>query len=229
MTDNIRLYVGTDVYQRAAGAELALENSIRRNTPRTIDIVWMRQGSPNWDWGGADAGWATPFSMFRWFIPEFCHWEGRAIYMDADMVVLGDLGELWDWPVPDGKCGMFAGRHSRKADVILWHCDKVPHWDKADTTGRHAQVRNEGGASLRGCQLPPEWDSRDEVHPNTKILHWTRLATQPYKPYGHKYPYDIPHRSPEACAVFWEYLGMSAEEWAKSPDRIPAGEATVME
>ncbi len=210
MTETIRLFVGTDIYQRAAGAEVALEASVRKNTKRQVDITWMRQGSPDWDWGGQAIGWCTPFSMFRWFIPEHCEYKGKAIYMDADMVALRDLGELWDHPMPDDRCGAYAGRMPQKADVILWYCDRVPKWDKVTHHGRHADVRAEGGKALRGSKLPEYWDHRDEVvfdgPERTGILHWTRLATQPYKPYKHKYPYDIEHRCPEACAVFWEYL-----------------------
>ena len=231
MTDTIRLFVGTDIYQRAAGAERALENSVERNCKGPVEIEWMRQGSPDWDWGGQDIGWCTPFSMFRWYIPRFCEFKGKAIYMDADMVVMRDLQELWDHELGD-RCGAYAGRMSSKADVILWDCSKVPQtWDKEDCCGRHSEARRLGAKCLFKSRLPAYWDHRDEVvmegPERTGILHWTRLATQPYKPYQHKYAYDIPHRKPEVAALFWEYLGMSEEEWKQHPDRIPVETATT--
>ena len=233
MAEPIRLFVGTDVYQRAAGAERVIENSLKRNTKGEVDIVWMRQGSPGWDWGGQAYSWCTPFSMFRWFIPEYCNWEGRAIYIDADMAILRDLEELWTHPLPSGAPGAFAGRMSSKADVILWQCDQVPKWKREPDEvsdigiyeGRQARVRKMGAEALYKRYLPQYWDCRDVVKhegpERTGILHWTKLATQPYHPYKHAYPYDIPHACPEACAVFWDYLGMSEEEWAVHPDRIP--------
>lgn len=213
MSPPLRLFVGSDVYQHNAGAEVALEASVRKNTKRDVDIVWMRQGSPGWDWGGdIRSGWATPFSMFRWFIPEYCQYEGKAIYMDADMVALRDLEELWKHPIADDKCGAYAGRLPMKADVILWQCERVPPWEREDSKGRHSHVRKLGAALLSGSVLPAYWDHRDEVTwegpERTGILHWTRLATQPYKPYKHKFEYDIEHRSPEACKVFFDYLEM---------------------
>jgi len=241
MTDTIRLFVGTDVYQRAAGAERQLENSVKRNTPSEVDITFMRQGSPGWDWGGQAHAWCTPFSMFRWFIPEACEYEGRAIYMDADMAVLRDLNELWNHDLK-GRAGAFAGRNSNKADVILWDCAAVkdcdPSWSRTpddkspigDYCGRHSLARKAGAKALYKSNLPEYWDHRDilvkEGPERTGILHWTKLRTQPYKPYPHAYPYDIPHACPEAAAVFWDYLGMSEAEWAVHPDRIPV-EAAV--
>jgi len=219
----IRLFVGSDVYQRAGGAERALENSVRANCKGPVDITFMRQGSPGWDWGGIDAGWRTPFTLFRWFIPEHCNYEGKAIYMDADMVVLRDLQEMWDHPVAEGRAGAFCGRRPQKSDVILWHCANVPKWDCKSPNYR--QIQKEGGESLRGSRLPAYWDHMDEVvmegPERTGILHWTRLATQPYKPYPHLFDYTVEHRKPDVAAMFWEHLGMSAEEWAVHPDRIP--------
>lgn len=230
----MRLFVGTDVYQRAAGAERVVENSLARNTKGDVEIVWMRQGSHGWDWGGQVHGWCTPFSMFRWFIPEYCNWQGRAIYIDADMAILRDLDELWSHPLPEGSPGAFAGRLSPKADVILWDCANVPRWErskdpKADLgiyDGRQAKVRQLGADALKNSRLPPYWDHRDMFVPEgsdrTGIIHWTKLSCQPYHPYKHAYAYDTPYiGKPEAAAVFWDYLGCSEEEWQTHPDRIP--------
>ena len=37
----------------------------------------------------------TGFSFARWFIPEKCNYKGRAIYLDADMIVFSDVNFLW--------------------------------------------------------------------------------------------------------------------------------------
>ncbi len=245
MTEPIRLFVGTDIYQRAAGAERVVENSIARHTTRDVQIEWMRQGSPNWSWGGQSHGWCTPFSMFRWAIPEFCDFKGRAIYIDADMAIMRDLAELWDHPLPKGCPGAYAGRMSSKADVILWHCDNVPQtkgdsWSRTPSTtspigdydGRQSMAREHGARCLFKSKLPAYWDHRDMVvkegEDRTGILHWTKLSCQPYHPYPHAYAYDTPYiGKPEAAAVFWDYLGMSEEEWKVHPERIPAEAASA--
>jgi lipopolysaccharide biosynthesis glycosyltransferase len=38
---------------------------------------------------------ATAFSMARWAIPEWCGYQGRAIYCDSDQLALADLSTLW--------------------------------------------------------------------------------------------------------------------------------------
>lgn len=234
MAEPIRLFVGTDVYQRAAGAERVVENSLKRNTLGDVEIVWMRQGSPGWDWGGQDCHWCTPFSMFRWFIPEYCNWEGRAIYIDADMAILRDLAELWEHPLPEGSPGAYAGRMSSKADVILWDCANVPKWKREPDKnspigiydGRISAVRKLGAKALYESRLPPYWDHRDMYVPDgpnrTGIIHWTKLSCQPYHPYKHAYAYDTPYiGTKETSDVFWEYLGCNEEEWQQHPERIP--------
>lgn len=39
---------------------------------------------------------ATAFSLARWAIPEWCDYQGRAIYCDSDQVVIADIAELWN-------------------------------------------------------------------------------------------------------------------------------------
>jgi hypothetical protein len=39
---------------------------------------------------------ATAFSLARWAIPQWCAYQGRAIYCDSDQVVLTDITELWN-------------------------------------------------------------------------------------------------------------------------------------
>ena len=58
---------------------------------------------------------------------------------------------------------------------------------------------------------------------DTRVLHYTCLRTQPYKPYPDRYAYDEPHPCPEAVALFWEYLGMTEEEWRDRGKVSPKG------
>lgn len=201
--DTIRLFVGTDPQQHVA--ERALEASVRRNTTGTVNITWMRAGDPGWDWGGVECGWATPFTWFRWHVPKHCGFEGRAIYMDVDQLALADLRELWEWKIPHSAHGMYAGRSPALADVILWDCarmeDRIIKYMRADAE-RTMQA------------LPPEWDHIDRLRDNTKILHFSKMSLQPWKPYPERFPYDGKHPDPKAVALFWEYAGVPAPEGA---------------
>lgn len=200
----IRLFVGTDPQQETA--ERALLASVRANTAQPVDITWMRQGEPGWSWGGMEAGWATPFTWFRWFVPKFCGFEGRAIYMDCDMLALGDLAELWEWEIPAGKCCAM----TKPADVIVWQCDRVKPRELH-------QMRND---SERACvSLPGRWNHRDKLRDDTKILHFTSLRKQPWHPYENRIEYK-PHPDKEAEALFWEYAKKtrSSSASAAEPD-----------
>ena len=38
---------------------------------------------------------STDFSFFRFLVPSLCDFEGWALFMDCDMLVLDDMAELW--------------------------------------------------------------------------------------------------------------------------------------
>ncbi|MBW4538639.1 MAG: hypothetical protein KME43_05765 [Myxacorys chilensis ATA2-1-KO14] len=44
---------------------------------------------------------ATAFSLARWAIPEWCNYQGRAIYCDSDQLVMSDVAELWNYDLVD--------------------------------------------------------------------------------------------------------------------------------
>src|SRR6056297_2579541 len=41
----------------------------------------------------------TEFSNYRFLIPEICNHQGRAIFLDSDMVCLGDIAKFFDQPM----------------------------------------------------------------------------------------------------------------------------------
>jgi lipopolysaccharide biosynthesis glycosyltransferase len=98
MTEKVRIFIGTSANGEDADAEMTYEYSLRKNTDRELDIVWMRQTRDEKSvWGGWNTErWSTPFSGFRWAIPEVCGFEGRAIYTDVDMINFKDISLLLD-------------------------------------------------------------------------------------------------------------------------------------
>lgn len=184
----IKLFVGSDPAQHVA--ERALEASVRANTSEPVDITFMRAGDPYWDRDWDKTDWATPFTMFRWMVPGECE-EGRAIYLDADMLALSDLGELVRWNLEGHWCA-----YPKRPDVIVWDCGNATELDARGLykVAKHHRVR-----------LPRQWDHCDKLEKDTKLLHFTCLRTQPWKPYPDRYPYDIPHPDPKAEATFWRF------------------------
>ena len=81
----------------------------------------------------------VPFSFSRFLIPELAGYEGRALYLDSDMLVFGDIAELATHPF-DGKALLCTSqpetppqwRHKgdffkpgRHAAVMLYDCSRL--------------------------------------------------------------------------------------------------------
>lgn len=104
----MRIFIGTSANGEDAEAEMALEYSLRENIENkevwgNVQIEWIRQtNDENSFWHGFnDVNWRTPYDGFKWAIPEYCNYEGRAIYLDVNMINLFDITRLWVLDLPD--------------------------------------------------------------------------------------------------------------------------------
>jgi len=200
----------------------------------------MRSGDPGWEvtkdgaggtWRVGDAvdagwvnnrSWGTPFTGFRFAVPELCHFEGKAIYLDADMLVLGDIAELWEQEPEMGRGIRCWG--PLRTDVSVIQCDRfhVEHRDKRWPTiermkpsGWRAMdyLRRLHSLDLIDPGLDPLWNDCDGMHyekgANTKLLHYTHvLEGQPYRPYPNvRYPKEFPFvtTSKQAGNLWWDF------------------------
>jgi len=100
--ETIRIFVGTSEYEDK-WIERILVYTLLKNTDRELDITFMRPSMFK-DWN--TNGWGTPFTCFRYAIPEMCNFKGRAIYMDCDQMNFRDIGELYDSNLGDCAFGM---------------------------------------------------------------------------------------------------------------------------
>lgn len=83
----MKIFIGTDPRQPVAWVVLA--NSIARHSSIPIEITPLvlkqlplkRRG-------------LTEFTYSRFLVPWLCKFQGRALFLDADMVVTGDIAEL---------------------------------------------------------------------------------------------------------------------------------------
>lgn len=210
MTSNIRVFVGSDVWQFKAGAELALAESIFQHTSEKVDLYFMRAGavddeltspgfaiSPDgegetWkvgrpiDEAWPKRGWGTPFACFRACIAELCAFEGKAIYLDVDMLVLSDIAELWRLP----QKAPYLCNGKGRTEVALIDCQGFARDDwprikemkpQGATMGYYRLLMERMG--LLDESLPWAWNSCDQITPGMKLLHFTSVPHQPYKPY----------------------------------------------
>ena len=194
MIEPIRIFVGTSSNNEDAEAEMVLEYTLRKNTTHPIEITWMRQ-TKNEDsiWGGWETDrWSTPFSGFRWAIPEACAFHGRAIYMDVDQLNLRDIADLYATDLQG--CSMAARRGARFGGhefcVIVMDCERLGDLlmpvsrMKPNRDAHHRYIQMFSGTD-QVFNLDPRWNCHDGDGlglDDIWHLHYTNMSTQPWKP-----------------------------------------------
>lgn len=194
MIEPIKIFVGTSANNEDAEAEMVLEYTLRKNTTHPLDITWMRQtkdeDSP---WGGWQTQrWSTPFSGFRWAIPEVCGYHGRAIYMDVDQLNLRDIADLFsvdlkNHPLAARRGARFGGHefcvivfdNERMGDLLMPTSRMKPNPDI-----HHRYIGMFSGSDYV-LDLDPRWNCHDGdglAIDNIWHLHYTKMSTQPWRP-----------------------------------------------
>jgi len=229
METPIKIFVGTPANNEDLECQCVLDYSLRKFASQPLDITWMMLSrDPNSIWysdgnkGWNTKGWATPFSPLRWAIPAACKFQGRAIYMDCDMIALADIAELWNQPIPPGKGLLAKGGQEVVSCVMLFDCaamhvvmPTLQGWMGKEGEYRHVRRLVRSAAA----DYKDDWNCRDGENcksiyePHVKILHYTRIPTQPNHKYArerlkregkaHWFPGpDQPHPKPEVTELF---------------------------
>tara|TARA_B100001778_G_scaffold297379_1_gene270823 strand:+ start:1507 stop:2292 length:786 start_codon:yes stop_codon:yes gene_type:complete len=135
----IKIFVGTSETEDK-WIERILAYTLHSNTNRKLEITWLRPSMfPDWN----ITGWGTPFTCFRYAIPEMCNFEGRAIYIDCDQMNFRDIAHLWEIDLEGAAFGMvwdtlnknpkeFDGTEYERGwysdSVILMDCEKAQEY-----------------------------------------------------------------------------------------------------
>ena len=191
----IPVFVGYD--PREAIAYHVCANSIIRNSSQPVAIVPVALNLFQ-DYSETHTDGSNHFIYTRFLVPYLCDFTGHAIFIDGDMIVRGDIAELWamrnssvdvqvvkhDYKtrMPVKYLGSKNEDYPRKnwSSVILWNCNSFPNRKLTPDFVQHAT-----GSELhrfswledhRIGELPPEWNwLPDEYGPNAdaKLLHYT--------------------------------------------------------
>lgn len=210
----IRLFVGCSAGEDLE-SQMVLEYTARRSCSEPLEIVWMHQAREGFWSGWNTHEWGTPFTGFRWGIPAFCGYEGRAIYMDSDFIVRADLAELWAQPIP-GVALVRRADDKVKTCCMLLDCHAarlmVPPIDTLrtmrDQNGRTwREVHRQGGFAL----FDGDWNCtdlkgyHDIADPRIKAIHYSKMPCQPHLKYA------IPRLAAEG-RLHW-YDGVVTDHW----------------
>lgn len=197
----IRVYVGTDRSQSLAVP--VLEHSIKRHTTAPVEVYPMLdlpvptpEDPRNWP--------RTGFSFSRFCIPKLAGYRGKAIYMDADMLVFKDIRELWKLPFGQAKVLIqeevkhteitmakqnAPATRKKQCAVMLLDCGRLD-WD-IDKIIRDLNESRYNYEKLMfdicilpeeevGYGVPFEWNSLEYYDENTRLIHYTDMGTQPW-------------------------------------------------
>lgn len=196
----IRICIGTE--PKTEIARKVLEYSILQNTKREVKFYPM-MGT---EWKTFDSkehklGMGTGFSLQRWQIPKFFNYEGAAIYLDADQLVVGDIHELWS-KIPVDGCIACTFQHDKwfktekkpNTSVMVMDCEYCkndPGWLDGDDLikylegdvkrKRYVQVMHALHLQVTVEKLPVEWNHLNTyVEGKTKLIHYTQENIQPW-------------------------------------------------
>lgn len=178
-----------------------LEFSIRETSIRPVDVVPLFTVDRDIPVPQAIENRArTPFSFQRFLIPEACDFTGKAIYLDADMLVFQDIGKLWDTDLdgcdlqtvgqPDnGRRGQFSVM-LLDCERLCWNIDQIIEAMDAGSLD-YAELMYEMKIAKRiGRDIPASWNALEQYElSKTCLLHYTDMNTQPWistiNPLGH--------------------------------------------
>ena len=242
----VRVFVGCDPNDCDLEQMMVLEHSLRLASSLPIELTWMRlsrdRASPFFS-DGRGGGWrterwATPFSAFRWAVPALCGYSGRAIYMDADVIALGDIAALWRSAIEPP--AVVLGRtdfDGLRLCVSLWDCARA-RTQLPDLATLQSDPRSHEACTARFTAMPglvgpidPAFNCIDGEGcdlEQIRMLHYSDMGTQFSHPRamarlaaeGERHWFDgrlLPHPRQDLAEVF-ERIYADAIASGRHPD-----------
>lgn len=170
-------------------AVLCLTIAIHTTPPYQIYKLCISNKIPftsGWD----TSAWPTPFSGFRWAVPEISGFQGKSIYTDSDVMFFCDLRELYNQIINPPY--IVLAKSKNRLCVSVWDCkaakkfmipiDKI----KKMNNGHQKMVSRFANIPDLVGHFKGDWNCLDgEPHKfirdsNVKGLHYTSMQHQPH-------------------------------------------------
>jgi hypothetical protein len=188
MSEPILIGVGSTAAQMLAVNVLSY--TLHRHASRPLEVVPLfRAGIEVPEPKDPKNAPRTPFSFQRFLLPELGGHRRRTIYLDSDMIVFADIGELHDMPMNGADLLSTEPTPERKPvySVLLlspdcpWRIGEiVARLDSGETSYEELMFsfRVPGRVEMR---LPYRWNSLELYEPGTtSLLHYTDMRHQPW-------------------------------------------------
>jgi len=186
----LRIFIGWD--SREPECADVLRYSLEKHSSIPLDIRYLKLNELDFDrpW---DPLQSTEFTYTRFLVPHLCGYRGKAIFMDCDMLCLGDIRELDELPMEnlalrvvkhdhrptektkmDGKVQTVYPRKNWSS-LMLMNCAALTLWNKR-------VVEMASGAYLHRFQeipdgkigeIPKTWNTLDWMDEHTRLIHYT--------------------------------------------------------
>jgi len=218
MNAPFRIFIGWDSGQPECAEVLAF--SLRRHSSIPLEIRFLKLSELPFE-RPRDPLQSTDFTYTRFLAPHLCDYEGRALFMDSDMLCLGDIRPLAEIdldpfalrvvqhdynPANTVKMnGKIQTAYFRKnwSSLMLMNCEKLRLWsrDAVQTrSGKYLHQFEDISDDAIGA-LPRDWNRLDERDEETRLIHYTNGGPWLENYSGH------PH-----AAVWFDYR----DQWRRS-------------
>lgn len=135
------------------------------------------------------------FTLYRFSIPQMMGWKGRAIYLDSEFLVFGDILELYNAEMNQhGVLAQPVGKDSSSGhytDAMLLDTEKLQDWklnEFCEKINLNPSFYNDilwaSEKSMIGKDFgdfPESWNPQDKWNASTKLLQFKEVAAQPWK------------------------------------------------
>jgi hypothetical protein len=166
---SLRIFIGRDPRQPIAYNVLA--DSIIRHASQPVSITALSLKTLPIKRRGL-----TEFTFSRFLVPYLCNFEGKALFLDADMVVTGDIAELF--ACADGKNAVQVNTKQAGFEwpsAMLFNCEHCKTLTPEYVEDRTNILFDFKWGTVG--EFPAEWNhccGYAEPRLDAKLYHWTR-------------------------------------------------------
>lgn len=186
----LRIFIGWD--SRFPEPADVLAFSLRKHASIPLDIRYLQLDELGLN-RAHDPLQSTEFTYTRFLVPHLCGFEGTAVFMDNDMLCLGDVKQLADLDMsnlalrvvqhdyqPANTVKMYGcvqTSYPRKnwSSLMLMNCDRLRLWTKEvveTQTGAYLHRFQDIADELIG-EIPKTWNTLDWMDEHTQLIHYT--------------------------------------------------------
>lgn len=165
----LRVFIGSDPRQQVAPQVLAHSIAWRSSKPVAISFLVLSQLPI------ARRG-LTEFTFSRYLPPYLCNYEGISLFLDADMLVQGDISELFSLK-DESPVQVVKGKHRFEWPSMMlfdnFKCRALTPEYVDDPVNMPQTLQWAGTIG----ELPGEWNhcvGYDAPNPKAKLIHYTK-------------------------------------------------------